>query len=447
MMEAVLGAIVAAPGLVFLALATSWLLGWTPPERVIARLTAIVFSAMTAAALWLAAAMIQAGGQPVRLSLGEWFEAGSYHFPLWIVLDRLSLPLMLMTVVLTGITGVFSVRYVHRERGFFRFFALLYLFTFGALLECTAGSYDLMFAGWELLGVTSVLLVAFFDERREPVRNALRVFATYRMADIGFLLALFVLHHRGTTLYHKLFAGDWPGQSVTHLDESAVLAGFLLFIAASGKSAQGPFAGWLPRAMEGPTPSSSIFYGAISIHAGAYLLLRSAPLIASSLPLQVAIVGIGIATAFLGTIAHRVASDAKTSLAYAAMTQVGIIFAEIGLGFPQLALFHMVGHAVVRTMQFLRAPSMLHDYHRIHAAAGGHLGKTGEHYEGFLPEGVRGWIYRFGLERGFYDAWLERLVILPVTRLSQLLGGSRPGRLPKAVPDESRSLSAERQES
>lgn len=420
MMESVLTAVVFAPGLMFLLLALCWLTGWMPPEKFVARMTCGVFSLMVAATAWLVVMMVSLGKWSVRVSMGEWFRAGEYYFPLAILADELSLPMLVLTTVLAGIVGGFSVRYLHREPGFFRFFLLLHLFVFGALMLFTAGSYDLLLFGWELVGVSSVLLIAFFDERPEPVRNAIRVFATYRIADLGLLVAIFVLHHDGTTLFSGMFPGDWPNQSMRLTSGGGMLAGFLLLMAASGKSAQGPFSGWLPRAMEGPTPSSSIFYGAISIHAGVFLLLRSEPIISSSFAVSMATVGLGLVTAFLATAAHRVASDAKTSIAYAAMAQVGVIFVEIGLGFPQFALLHLVGHAVVRTLQLLRAPSTLHDFHRIHAAAGGALAKTGEHY-GLLPAGLRIRLYRFGLQQGFYDAWLDRLVILPVMRLSRFL--------------------------
>lgn len=419
-MEALLTGIAAAPGITFLVLALCWLAGWTPPERLVARLTRAVFSVMVAATATLAFLMISSGRQSVVVRLGEWFRAGTYYFPLEILADRLSLPMIALTAVLAGLVGAFSVRYVHRERGFFRFFLLLHLFTFGALMLFAAGSYDLLLFGWELVGVTSVLLIAFFDERREPARNALRVFATYRIADLGLLLAIFLLHHGGTTLYSAMFPGQWPRQNPQLSGSEAMLTGFLLLMAACGKSAQGPFAGWLPRAMEGPTPSSSIFYGALSIHAGAYLLLRSEPILRSSPEVSAAVVVVGLLTAFLGTAAQRASSDAKSSLAYSSMTQLGVIFAEIGLGLHWLALLHILGHAVVRTLQLLRAPSMLHDHHRMHAASGGHLGQAVAGLN-LLPRGARLWLYRFGLERGFYDAWLDRLVVQPVLRLSRYL--------------------------
>ena len=420
MMETLLLAIVAAPGVTFLALSLLWLAGWTPSERFAARSTAAAFIFTTAGAAWLAGLMFTSGVHSVRVSLGDWFHAGDYHFPLAMLADRLSLPMVVMTAVLGAITASFSVRYIHRDPGFFRFFLLLNLFAFGALTAFTAGSIDLLIGGWELAGVTSVLLIAFFNERPEPARNAVRVFANYRIADVGLLLASFVLHLGGSTLFTPLLPGEWPDQTSRLSGPEVMVAGFLLLIAASGKSAQGPFAGWLPRAMEGPTPSSSIFYGAVSIHLGAYLLLRFEPIIRAEPAVAVATVTVGILTALMATAANRVATDVKTSLAFASMTQLGIIFAEIGMGFPRFALFHIVGHAIVRTLQLLRAPSTLHDYHRMHAAAGGDLGST-DTLLSALPAGLRLWLYRFGLERGFFDASLDRLIVDPVMRLSRIL--------------------------
>lgn len=436
---------IAAPGVTFLALGSVWLLGWTPSERIVSRVTAAVQSLMVLAALGIAYGMISAGRPRVDATLGDWFQVGSYHFPLSLVADQLSIPLMVLTTLLIAIVGSFSVRYLHRERGFFRFFLLLHLFSFGALVVFAAGTFELLLTGWELVGITSVLLIAFFDDRREPVRNAMRVYATYRIADLGLVLGIFWLHAAGgTSAMRQLFQGEWPNQTAHLNGVAATVAGLLVLFAAAGKSAQLPFSGWLPRAMEGPTPSSAIFYGAISVHMGAYLLLRTAPMLQAA-PVKVSLIGAGLATAFLGTLTHRVVSDAKTSLAYATMAQLGLVFVEIGLGFPKLALLHVLGHAAVRTLQFLRAPSMLHDYHRVHAAAGGQLPKTGAHYEGLLAEPVRAWLYRMGLERGFYDAVVERLVSGPAMRFSKWLSGFEPGASQRPA-SESRDQQGERWE-
>lgn len=406
--EMILVAMVVAPGILFALLALFWLLGSTPSEKALAVVTSLLYSGLLAGAVFI--------GWTTRASVletqeADWFHAGTYHFGLSLRADWLSWPLLLLTIALTGLVGVFSVRYLHRDRGYFRFFLLLHLFTFGALLVITAANLDLLLCGWELVGITSVLLIGFFDERREPVRNALSVFAFYRVADLGLLLALFVLHVQ--------LGSTHPAEFARLSGPSATLVGLLLLLAAAGKSAQAPFSSWLPRAMEGPTPSSAIFYGAISVHLGAYLLLRSGPVLQESPVAAVAVGVVGAVTALVATLVHRAATDAKTSLAYATMAQLGLIFVEIALGWHGLALAHMLGHAVVRTLQFLRAPSMLHDYHRVHAAAGGHLGRTGEHYERWLPEGFRLWLYRAAVDRGYQDALLDRLVVQPILGLAR----------------------------
>jgi NADH:ubiquinone oxidoreductase subunit 5 (subunit L)/multisubunit Na+/H+ antiporter MnhA subunit len=412
--EMLLATLVLLPGVVFALLALAWLLGEAPSERLVAQVTAVTYAAVAAAAVCLGWELWRTG-VAIHTPVRHWFAVGDYHFELSLVADRLSWPLLQLTAILVGLVGVFSVRYLHRDRGYFRFFLLLHLFAFGALLVLAAGTFDLLLGGWELVGISSVLLIAFFDERREPVRNALRVFGYYRVADLGLLLAIYCLHsmeHTSEAL--RLFRGSWPDDASAMHSGGATLVGLLLLMAAAGKSAQLPFSGWLPRAMEGPTPSSAIFYGAISVHLGAYLLLRSEPILRSAPVAAWAVVAVGVATASVATVLQRAATDAKTSLAYASMVQLGIIFAEIGLGFPRVAIAHILGHAVVRTLQFLRAPSMLHDYHRMHAAAGGHLAATGEHYERILPEPVRLWLYRAAMERGYVETVVERFVVRPV---------------------------------
>jgi NAD(P)H-quinone oxidoreductase subunit 5 len=404
---------VLAPGGVFGVLALLWLLGWTPPERVVSRITGLTFSAGVLAVASLVFELASSKGTAVVVTFGNWFAVHEYRFPLVLMADRLSLPFLALTIVLSGLIGQFSATYLHREGGFFRFFLLLHLFSFGSLLAFAAGSFDLLAGGWELVGITSVLLIAFFHQRPAPVENALRVFGVYRACDIGLLVAVFAMHHWAGT---ASFAAGFP---LLTSAQSMVVC-LLLLLAAAGKAAQIPFSGWLPRAMEGPTPSSAIFYGAISIHAGAYLLLRAQPLLAHSVVSSVLVIGIGLATAIHGTMVGRASADAKTSLAYASLTQVGVVFVEIGLGWKWVAITHILGHATVRTLQFLRAPSMLHDYHRMHSAAGGELAQTGKHLEDLLPQRVQLWFYRWALDRGHLDTILDRWMLHPLMQLSGL---------------------------
>ncbi len=411
--EASLLFVVLAPGVVFATLALLWLLGWATNERVLSRITGLTFSACVFSLAVIIWKLASTGAPAVTVTFGNWFSVHDYHFPLVLLADRLSLPFLGLTVVLSGLIGQFSATYLHRERGFLRFFLLLHLFAFGSLLAFAAGSFDLLVAGWEIVGITSVLLIAFFQQRAAPVENGLRVFAVYRACDIGLLLGVFAINHwAGTTL----FAAGLP--SFTGAQTSIIC--LLLLVAAAGKAAQVPFSGWLPRAMEGPTPSSAIFYGAISIHAGAYLLLRVQPLLARSALASTSVILIGVITAIHGTIVGRASADAKTSLAYASLTQVGLVFVEIGMGWKWIAVAHILGHATVRTLQFLRAPSMLHDYHLMHSAFGSEISPTAIHLEELLPKPVQLWLYRWALDRGHLDTILDHYVIRPLIALSNI---------------------------
>ena len=412
--QAALVFVVLAPGAVFAAFGLLWLAGVIPSERLLSRVTGATFTASLFGLAAIVGRLAWRRTAAVEVTFGTWFAVHDYRFPLVLMADRLSLPFLALTVVLAGLIGQFSATYLHRERGFLRFFLLLHLFAFGSLLAFAAGSFDLLAGGWEIVGITSVLLIAFFQQRTPPVENGLRVFAVYRATDIGLLVAIFAMHH-------------WSGKASFDTGmpalggRQAVIVGLLLLLAAAGKAAQVPFSGWLPRAMEGPTPSSAIFYGAISIHAGAYLLLRAHPMIAQSALASALIAAIGAITAVHGTIVGRASADAKTSLAYASLTQVGVVFVEIGLGWTSIAVAHILGHAMVRTLQFLRAPSMLHDYHKMHSAAGGELAPTGKHLEDLFPMRLQLWLYRLALDRGHLDTILDRFVIHPLTQVSRAL--------------------------
>jgi NAD(P)H-quinone oxidoreductase subunit 5 len=412
--QVILVAVVLAPGVVFALLSLSWLLGWVPGERRISVITGGIYSLCALGLCGLFWQLAAGGSTAVVVTFGDWFAVQDYRFPLVLMADRLSLPFLAMTVVLSGLIGRFSSTYLHREPGFFRFFVLLHLFAFGSLLSFAAGSFDLLAGGWEIVGITSVLLIGFFQLRPAPVDNGLRVFAVYRATDIGLLVGVFAMHHwTGSTM----FTSGLPPLA----GRQAVIVCLLLLLAASGKAAQVPFSGWLPRAMEGPTPSSAIFYGAISIHAGAYLLLRIQPMLAQSALASAAVVLIGVGTAIHGAIVGRASADTKTSLAYASLTQVGVMFVEIGIGWTSVAVVHILGHAMVRTMQFLRAPSMLHDYHQMHSAIGGETAPAGTEFEDLLPENVRLWLYRWAFDRGHLDTVLDRWLVQPLLDVSRLL--------------------------
>ena len=417
------GAIIAVPTLALLWLGGRLILGRAPAERSIGRVATLSLVSSLLLSLLVIGGMWATGQDKVVFELGEWFALGKYRFGFALLLDWLSLPFLLLTCVLTAVVAHFSASYLHRDPGHARFYLLLLLFAVGMLLLVLARSIDLLFAGWELVGLSSALLIAFFHRRTGPVLNGLRAWAIYRVCDVSLLVAAVMIHHYANSAQFDIVFGGhgWLGGPGAMTGEAADVVALLLVLAALGKSAQIPLGGWLPRAMEGPTPSSAIFYGGLSIHAGAYLLLRASPVIQQSPAAQIALLAVGVSTALYATAVGRVQTDAKNQLAYAAMAQVGLIMLEIGLGWHAIALMHVLGHAAIRTLQFLRAPSLLHEFHQVHAAAGGDLAPTGGHYEALLPLPLRRGLYFAALYRFGLDSMLDRGFIRPLLGFARAL--------------------------
>ncbi|MBI4818047.1 MAG: proton-conducting membrane transporter [Deltaproteobacteria bacterium] len=399
------------------------LLGRPLSEPRTAKLVQWSFLLGLAAALVAIFGYVRSGAEDISVSWGTLFEIPGYSFDLAFYVDGLSLTMLTLSIAITGLIGRFSVTYLHREPGFTRFFVLLLVFSLAMRILVMAGSLDFLFFGWELVGLSSTLLIAFFHERKETVRRALAAYVTYRSCDLGLLFgAAWLAHSAGDSSFAKMFGpGRWPFTLAGVDAGPATAVALLLFVAACGKSAQFPVSGWLPRAMEGPTPSSALFYGALSVHAGVYLMLRVAPLLDAA-PFARAVIGaIGALTAIHATFAGRTQTDAKNSLAYATITQVGVIFVEISLGLYTIALFHMVGHVVLRTLQFLRAPNAIEDARVRRNLAKGSM-TTGDHLEILFPMPVRAPLYAWSLERFHLDTLLSRFVLDPTLTLSRKLG-------------------------
>jgi NADH:ubiquinone oxidoreductase subunit 5 (subunit L)/multisubunit Na+/H+ antiporter MnhA subunit len=410
-------AVVASPALLLVILGLTTLVGRPLSETVISKLTSasVVLGLVPAVVIFFM--MLALDTRYVPIELGDWIsiEQEHFHFHLKFVFDRLSVPFTVLSFVLCGVVGTFTRRYLHREAGYNRFFLCYSFFFAGMVISSLAGTIETLFFGWELVGLSSALLIAYFHERENPVRNGARVWSVYRLADAAFLIAAITMHKlTGAGEFGGLMgAGAWP-DSIANIDAShAFIVGSLLLVAAAGKSGLVPFSGWLPRAMEGPTPSSAVFYGALSVHLGAYLLLRVSPILDQSMPLRVLVIVVGLVSAIFGTLMSRVQTDVKTSLAYASLTQVGIIVVEIGFGLQYLALIHIIGHACLRTMQLLRAPTLLKDYHNLENAIGARLSHETTLLGRMLPLNLRNWFYRFGYERGYLDTLLDTWFVSP----------------------------------
>lgn len=410
------------------------------PESVIARLTATAVVSGLVASLLILVVMLVSDSREVAVSAGDWVRLpdregihqgenpvtperhstpgkpaeAHFHFTLKFVFDRLSVPFVVMTFVLCGVISAFASRYLHRDDGFPRFFLFFAFFLTGMILSSAAGTIETLFFGWELVGLSSALLVAFFQDRRSPVQNGLRVWSIYRISDAAFLLAALTLHHlSGSGDFAGLAGqGTWPEGDAIVSPGSALLVGLLLLFAAAGKSALIPFSGWLPRAMEGPTPSSAVFYGALSVHLGAFLLLRMGPLLEESLLLQSLLVLLGLSTCVFATMAARVQSDVKSSLAFASLIQVSLIVTEIGFGLRYIPLIHIIGHACFRTLQLVRAPSLLKDYNAMINALGDQHATAAK--VGVVAPAREARLYRLAFDRGNLDPILDEYLLRPL---------------------------------
>lgn len=394
------------PLLSFGFLGAALLLRRPPPEAITARLVSIAFTLSLLAALYIDFYFVAHGTHALVVELGQWFVTDGYAFELSLLVDPLSATLMTLTAALSGLIARFSSTYLVGEPGHGRFYLLLSLFGSGMFILVMAGSLDLLIAGWEWLGLSSMLLIGFFHTRTFPVRNSLRAFAVYRCCDIGLLFGTVLMHHYAHTSSFLQAFGEapWPAGSDLSFGPGATLIALCMLWAASGKSALFPVGSWLPRAMEGPTPSSAIFYGALSVHAGVYLALRMSPLLHHAPWARAAFVAIGVLTAVQGSISERVQTDIKSQLAYATITQIGVIFVEIGLNFPRLALFHLVAHALLRTGQLLRSPGAVQELRAIRAASGAPRATRAI----AMPSSFKRSVYHLALERFHLDALWER---------------------------------------
>jgi len=413
---------VGSPAVLFAVLGGGSLLNRRLSERWTSSLAAgamlLAWGALTSALV-----VYGATGTGARLvSFGEWSGSHEGGIAIEFLVDRMSLGFAALSAAIAGVVSAFSNRYLHREPGFNRYFVLLAMFVTGILLVALAGNVEVLFVGWEFVGLSSALLVAFFHERQAPVSNALRVFTVYRISDGAMLSAAVLLRHvAGTDSLSLLFGGARATSTLGLTGANATAIALLLIVAVAGKSALLPFSSWLPRAMEGPTPSSAVYYGSLSIHAGCFLLLRSAPLLEQAPAARLLAGGLGAATAIFAGITTRVQSDVKSSLAYASLTQVGLIVVEIAIGWYSIAFVHLAGHACFRLLQFLSAPNVLHDLHGMENAMGDRPLRSGSRFGVPMPDRLRGDLFLFALERGFQDSVLERVVVEPFMRLARVL--------------------------
>lgn len=306
--------------------------------------------------LWLAT-----GAEVLDLKHFVFYKEDTIEIYLDFYFDHITAVFSVLGAFITFLVAVFSSFYLHRDEGYKRFFNTLLLFYFGYNVVVFSGNFETLFIGWEFLGITSFLLIAFYRDRYLPVKNALKTISLYRVGDVCLILALWMSHHlwHENITFVKLNHLDLV---VAHIQEHYYFVLFIilmLVIAAAIKSAQIPFSSWLPRAMEGPTTSSAVFYGSLSVHLGVFLLLRTYPYWETIGVAKLFIIAIGVITALIASSIANVQASVKTQIAYSSIAQIGIMFVEVAMGWHTLVLMHLVGNALLRTYQLLVSPSVL----------------------------------------------------------------------------------------
>jgi len=289
------------------------------------------------------------------------YQTGDYDFFIDFYFDKITAVYLLVGALLTFLVTIYSRYYLHREIGYKRFFNTILFFYLGYNLAVLSGNLETLFIGWEILGISSFLLISFYRHRYLPVKNAVKVFSIYRVADIGLILAMWMSHHlwHENITFLKLNNLELVHEHLQSHTLIGVFISLMFLLSAAAKSAQLPFSSWLPRAMEGPTPSSAIFYGSLAVHLGVFLMLRTYPFWEEQTSVRFLIAAMGLLTAIITTGIGRVQSSVKSQIAYASAAQIGLIFIEIAAGYENLALFHFAGNAFLRTYQLLVSPSVV----------------------------------------------------------------------------------------
>ena len=357
------------------------------------------------------------GSSPAQFKELSVYSSENYEFFIDFLVDKLTLVFALLGASLTFLITIYSRYYLHREDGYKRFFNTILFFNLGYTLIIFSGNMETLFIGWEILGVSSFLLIAFYRERLLPVKNALKVFSVYRIGDIGIILAMWLLHHlwHSNITFLEMNASVRLNADLAGTSAIGLTTAFLFYISAAAKSAQLPFSSWLPRAMEGPTPSSAIFYGSMSVHIGAFLLLRTMHFWENQLVFKVFLISAGLLTALITSAISRVQSSIKSQIAYASIAQIGLIFVEIAFGLENLALIHILGNAFLRTYQLLISPSVVSYKIREQLyQANSDQQKKSRFWQQFQLK-----IYLLNLKEWNLDALLYRLIWNPLKKIGR----------------------------
>ncbi len=299
----------------------------------------------------------------ISVSFFDWIKVGSFKADFAFVVDQIS---GIMILIITGVGSLihlFSIEYMHHDKGVAKYFSYLNLFVFNMLLLVLGSNLLVMFAGWEGVGLCSYLLIGFWFSDEAKAAAGMKAFITNRVGDAAFLLGLFTLFVTfGTISFSEINTLVPKVAEMTWLSP-LTMACLLLFVGATGKSAQIPLYVWLPDAMAGPTPVSALIHAATMVTAGVYMIIRLNPLFMAAPNAMMVIAVIGAATAVIAASIGITQTDIKKVLAYSTVSQLGYMFLGVGVGAFGAAMFHLMTHAFFKALMFLGSGSVIHAMH------------------------------------------------------------------------------------
>jgi NADH-quinone oxidoreductase subunit L len=307
------------------------------------------------------------GGTIIDENLYSWIAIGNLSINVGFQVDQLTAVMLMVVTTLSTLIHIYSVGYMHGDKGFARFFAYLELFTFFMLVLVMANNFLLLFVGWEGVGLCSYLLIGFWYEKKSASDAGIKAFVVNRVGDFGFVLGMMLIFVTFGTLdftdVFKAVSTIGAGQQISLLGiEMSVitLICLLLFVGATGKSAQIPLYVWLPDAMEGPTPVSALIHAATMVTAGVFMVARCATLFTLSPTALTVVAVVGGVTAFFAATIGLVQNDIKRVIAYSTISQLGYMFLGLGVGAFSAGIFHLTTHAFFKGLLFLASGSVIH---------------------------------------------------------------------------------------
>jgi len=307
---------------------------------------------------------------PYNATVYSWLKSGNFTFEIGFLIDRLSAMMMVVVTFVSLMVHVYTIGYMHEDKGYTRFFSYISLFTFSMLMLVMSNNFMQLFFGWEAVGLVSYLLIGFWYTRPTAIYANLKAFLVNRVGDFGFLLGIgLILFHFGSLDYAAVFS---VASQMTDLQISLIgntqwslmtVTCILLFIGAMGKSAQVPLHVWLPDSMEGPTPISALIHAATMVTAGIFMVARMSPLFELSSTALSFVMIIGSITALFMGFLGIIQNDIKRVVAYSTLSQLGYMTVALGASAYSVAIFHLMTHAFFKALLFLGAGSVIMGMH------------------------------------------------------------------------------------